>query len=115
MLWNDRIVAILLAVILGCGMRVAAAAQVCPVWQHQPLRYVDIFDGTPDELATLVPDQAQERSGYWQLGYVYKAGRFVTIRCKYADGKQIDVKLSKEVGRCDYKIDTQKTLKLHCK
>jgi hypothetical protein len=76
---------------------------------------VDVFDGTPEELASLVPDMAQARSGYWQLGYVYDAGRFVTIRCKYADGKALDVKLPDKVNRCDYRINAQKTLALHCK
>jgi hypothetical protein len=79
------------------------------------LRFVDVFDGTPEERATLVPDRAKERSGYWQLGYVYDAGRFVTIRCKYADGKTEDVKLEKKVKRCDYKIDSKKSLKVFCK
>lgn len=41
--------------------------------------------------------------------------RFVTIRCKYADGKTLDVKLSKRVDRCDYQIDVDKTLVLRCK
>jgi len=66
-------------------------------------------------MATLVPDSAEEFSGYWQLGYVYDAGRFVTIRCKYADKKAIDLSLSKRVDRCDYSIDAQRTLSLRCK
>ena len=82
---------------------------------EQPLRFLDVFDGSPEELATLIPDRAQEPSGYWQLGYIYDAGRIVTIRCKYADGKTFDVKLSNRVNRCDYEIDAQKTLSLYCR
>lgn len=92
----------------------AASAQVCPSRPSHPVRFVDVFDGDPLAQATLVPDKAQARSGYWELGYVYDAGRFVTIRCKYADGKALDVKLRREVGRCDYKIDAKKTLVLRC-
>jgi hypothetical protein len=115
MLWSDRTVAILLAALLSCGIKIAPAAQVCPVRQNEPLHYVDVFDGSPEDLATLVPDRAHEHSGYWELGYVYKAGRFVTVRCKYADAKQVDVKLSKKINRCNYKIDAQKTLSLYCR
>jgi hypothetical protein len=115
MSWNSKIAALLLATLSGCAIRPTAAAEVCPSRSNQALRFVDVFDGSPKEMATLVPDRAEEFSGYWQLGYVYDAGRFVTIRCKYADNKAIDVKLSKRVDRCDYKIDARKTLALLCK
>jgi hypothetical protein len=65
--------------------------------------------------ARLIPDTAEERSGYWEISYIYDAGRIVTVRCKYADKKTIDIKLSQRVNRCDYKIDAQKTLILRCK
>jgi hypothetical protein len=93
----------------------AVSAEVCPSRSGQPLRFVDVFDGTPEELATLVPDKALARSGYWELGYVYDSGRFVTIRCKYRDGKASDVKLARKVARCDYRINARKTLALRCK
>ena len=111
----NKIAVVLLAAISTCCAHAAPAPQVCPVRLDHPLRFVDVFDGSPQELATLVPDQAQEHSGYWQLGYIYKAGRFVTIRCKYDDGKELDVKLSNKVDRCDYKIDAKKRLQLSCK
>ena len=115
MSWNKKIVALLLASLSGCSIHPVVGAEVCPSRHEQALRFVDVFDGSPDELATLIPDTAKERSGYWQLGYIYDAGRFVTIRCKYADGQALDVKLSNRVYRCDYKIDSRKTLKLYCK
>jgi len=88
---------------------------VCPLRGEQALQFVDIFDGPPTELATVVPDKQGERSGHWRLGYVYDARRSVTIRCKYADGKAIDVPIASRIDRCDYKIDRRKTLSLACK
>ena len=67
-----------------------------------------------DQLATLVPDQARRSSGFWRLGYIYDAGRFVTIRCKYADRVVSDVKLAARVQQCAYKIDAHKSLTLNC-
>ena len=93
----------------------ALAAEACPAREGQPLRYVDVFDGSPEEMATLVPDRAAKTSGYWQLGYVYADGRFVTLRCKYADGQARDVKLTNKIARCDYRIDARKTLSLTCR
>ena len=92
-----------------------SAQEVCPAQHKQALRSVDVFDGPPEEEATLVPDVNQKHSGYWLLGYVYDANRIVTIRCKYANGKTIDVKLSQKIDRCDYKINPQKVLNLSCK
>lgn len=115
MWWTNRLLPLLFASCVSGTASAAAALEVCPDRHEQPLRFVYVFDGTPEELATLVPDRAKERSGRWQLDYVYDAGRFVTIRCKYADGKTEDVKLEKKVKRCDYKIDSKKTLKVLCK
>ena len=115
MLWNSKIVVLLLAALSACSIYPAGAEGVCPTRDGQPLRFVDVFDGAPQELATLMPDQAKDRSGFWELGYVYEAGRFVTLRCKYADGKALEVKLAHKVSRCDYTIDERKSLKLHCK
>ncbi|MGH8083505.1 MAG: STY0301 family protein [Lysobacter sp.] len=105
---------LLLAALLACPIVPAAAAEVCAQRPEHPLRLIDVFDGTPQEMATLVPDGARKSSGYWELGYIYEAGRVVTIRCKYADGKESDVTLSKKVQRCRYKIDAKQTLSLDC-
>lgn len=92
----------------------AFAREVCPKDASSALRYVDLFDGPPEDLAQLIPDVANPHSGYWQLAYIYKAGRFATVRCKYADGHSVDLKLPK-VRRCNYRIDAQETLKLDCR
>jgi hypothetical protein len=92
-----------------------AAADICPYRDGQPLHNVDVFDGPPEEMATLVPDKDQKRSGYWLLAGVYDGGRFVTIRCKYADGQASDVKILNKVTKCDYKTDAKKALTISCK
>jgi hypothetical protein len=99
----------------GCREQPSGLADVCPARAQTVLRSVDVFDGPPESLATLVPDAQGEQQGHWQLGYVYDANRFVTVRCKYADGQTTDVKLDKRVDRCDYTIDAQKTLTVKCK
>lgn len=106
---------VLLVGLCGCSAMVTRAADVCPAHGKSPLRSVDVFDGSPAELASLVPDEAHERSGYWELGYVYDAGRFVSVRCRYADGSSVEEKLVRKVARCDYTVDAQKTLSLQCR
>jgi hypothetical protein len=115
MLWNRKIAALVIASLQGCWFNPAIAAEVCPTRNGHPLRFVDVFDGLPEEQANLIADAAGERSGYWQLNYIYDAGRFVTVRCKYVDGQTLDVKLSTKVYKCGYKVDSKKTLKLYCK
>lgn len=113
-LWLNK-TAILLTFISTWSICPAFAGPVCPLRDRQPLRFVDVFDGPPEQMAILVPDKAGERSGYWSLDYVYDAGRVVVVRCKYADKQTSDIKLSNRVHRCDYKIDAKKTLTIDCK
>lgn len=116
MSWNRKFGVLLLVALLGCSIQQSTiAAAACPARPDHPLRFVDVFDGSPSDMATLVPDQAVGSSGYWRLGYIYDAGRFVTIRCKYTDGRVSDTKLASKIDRCDYTIDSKKALKLDCK
>ncbi len=112
---TSRAIALLLVLLSGSPIHPALATEACPLRAGQPLRFVDVFDGPAEQLATLVPDRAGKRSGYWRLDYVYDAGRLVVIRCKYADKSTLDVTLSNRVHRCDYKIDAKKTLRVSCK
>ncbi|MXV10673.1 hypothetical protein DYQ93_06410 [Xanthomonas sp. LMG 8992] len=107
-------IAALLLCLLGCSS-VRAAPSVCPMRQNQPLRYIDAFDGEPQDLATLEPDVAKERYGHWVLGHIYDEGRFVTLRCKYADKQTHDVTLTKRVEQCSYSINTKNVLRVTCK
>ncbi|MDR2214746.1 MAG: hypothetical protein LBE59_02770 [Nevskiaceae bacterium] len=115
MLWNKRIAVLLLGAFASCPITSALAAEVCPSKSGTFLRFLDVFDGSPEELATLIPEEVTEQTGYWKLGYVYDAGRFVTIRCEYADKQVLDVKLSKRIEQCDYTIDSQSKIHLDCK
>jgi len=115
MSWSRHAFVALIASVVCGQISALAAGPVCPARHSQPLRFVDVFDGPPEELATLVPDAAKNRSGYWELGYVYDANRIVTIRCRYADGNTVDIKLTEKIERCSYKIDAKKTLRLRCK
>lgn len=114
-MWLNRGVAIFFAVsAFGCSAAKPTTADVCPLQANSYLQYVDVFDGSPEEMAILMPDQAHDAHGYWSLGYVYDAKRTVTVRCKYANGKAVDVTLEEKVQRCDYKINAQKVLSVSC-
>jgi len=115
MWWNSKIPLLLLASLAGFALHPAVAAEVCPSRPQHVLRFVDVFDGTHEDQATLMPDKPDKRSGYWRLGYVYDAGRIVTIRCKYDDGQKLDIQLKNRVTRCDYRRDAKDALKLYCK
>lgn len=114
-MWLNRGMAVFFVVsALGCSVAKTTSTNVCPAQSNSYLQFVDMFDGSPEEMAILMPDQALDTHGYWSLGYVYDAKRTVTVRCKYANGKTHDVTLEKKVQRCDYKINAQKTLSLTC-
>nr|WP_234385151.1 STY0301 family protein [Paracidovorax avenae] len=110
----SRQIAALLLCLFGWSS-VLAAPSVCPIRQNQPLRYIDVFDGEPSDLATLEPDVAKERYGHWVLGYIYDEGRFATLRCKYADKQTHDVQLAKRVEQCSYSINAKNVLQITCK
>jgi hypothetical protein len=115
MSWNKRICSLLLAALSCCFLQPAVSAEICPLRPQHSLRFVDVFDGPAKEMATLVPDVAHERSGHWELAYIYDAGRFVTIKCKYEDGKELEVTLRDKVNKCEYRIDSKRALSLACK
>lgn len=89
-------------------------AEICPTKPETVLGHVDVFDGSQEEMATLVPDEGDDISGYWQLDYVYAAGRFVTIRCKYKNGETLDKKLLQKINECNYSVDKNQALKINC-
>jgi hypothetical protein len=93
----------------------AATDEVCPSSPKHVLRYIDVFDGEPSDRATLEPDLAKRTHGYWRLAYIYKEGRFVTIRCKYSDKQTLDIKLTKRVNQCDYRVNSKKALEVSCR
>jgi len=92
-----------MSIAAGCA-GATTAADVCPARPGYALRYVDVFDGDPDERANLVPEETTETQGHWELGYIYDQGRAVTVRCKYTDTNTHDIRLSKRVSRCSYSV-----------
>jgi hypothetical protein len=88
--------------------------EVCPARPGHSVRRMTVFDGPPEELASLVPDRALAHWGYWTLGDVYDAGRFVSVRCEYDDGRSEDVKLTNRVSRCEYQADEAGAFEVHC-
>ena len=115
MSWSKFSVLFLVLLISGCSSAHTVRNEACPIRDRAQLKFVDMFDGTPEELVILMPDVAYETSGKWSLDYVYDAKRFVTVRCKYTDGESIDVKISERIKSCNYKINTQRNLALSCK
>lgn len=114
MLLSRGALALFACAVTGCAAQSADTASVCPT-RSVPAKFVDVFDGAPSELATLIPDVDGENTGHWLLGYVYDAGRVVTVRCKYADRVAVDVPLRERVTRCDYKTSASKELVLTCR
>jgi hypothetical protein len=86
----------------------------CPVLAGEELQLVDVFDGSPAEQAYLVPDSTNDEGGVWRLGYVFDAGRFVTVRCKYTHGHAIDLTIATRVARCQYTSQGAAGLKMVC-
>ncbi len=112
---NKEYVFAFLAGVLTIGKANSTTTEVCPVRPGHPLKYGGPFDGTPEENASLVPDKAGKRFGYWELAYVYDAGRFVTFQCEYPDGKIINVRLEHRIRRCEYTVSKSLVLKIVCK
>lgn len=106
---------ILLIGILASGFVFAHgnADEICPKRQNEKLQQIYIFDGKPEELFSLAPDD--ETNDIYTLGGIYKEGRTVTIRCQYDTGFIVDVELKNEVHQCKYSENKSGVPKLICK
>lgn len=93
----------------------AFSAETCPRREASFPTSVVVFDGTPEELASLVPEESGKRSGYWILDYVYDQKRSVTVLCKYADGYIERVDLTQRVSKCNYQINKKNQFSVQCK
>ncbi|MFZ6735725.1 STY0301 family protein [Undibacterium sp. Ji42W] len=93
----------------------AFSAETCPRRGASFPLSVTVFDGTPEELASLVPEERGKRSGYWILGTVYDQNRSVTVLCKYADGHVERVELKQRVSKCNYQINEKNQFSIQCK
>lgn len=86
---------------------------VCPKRPKEKLQQIYIFDGKPEELVSLAPDD--ETNDIYTLGAIYKEGRTVTVRCQYDTGFILDVELKNEVHTCKGSENKSGVPKLICK
>ena len=100
--------------LVSCGVAQEAATSVCPAKQNSFVKSVDVYDGPLADMVILIPDEATETEGYWNLSYVYEAGRTVNIQCKYADKTSVDINLANKITQCRYSFAHDKGLLLHC-
>jgi hypothetical protein len=73
------------ALALAAGAAAAAAPVQCPVVTGQTLVYIDIFDGPPEELADLVPDQHASRASRhaWNTWQLEAGPKGLFVKCGY--------------------------------
>lgn len=115
-MWSIKILIPVCSLVLAsCTFAQGTADNACPAKTGTFVKSVDIFDGPVADMAILMADEAQETQGFWNLGYVYEAGRTVNIRCKYADKSSADINLAKKINQCRYTISPDKSLLLDCK
>lgn len=99
---------------VGCSFAKEEVSSVCPVRPNSSVAAVDVYDGPIADMAILMSDEAKATQGFWNLAYVYEAGRTVNIRCKYADKTSVDINLVKKINQCRYKFMKDKNLILSC-
>ena len=94
--------------ILVCSFLMFATAEaktldLCPVRAQDPIQQIYLFDGAPEELAFLAPDNDTTKRNIYSLKPIYEKGGFVTARCKYQGGFQFDIKLKDPVAKCTFR------------
>ncbi len=114
-MWSIKALLLLISLTLvGCTFAQEGANNVCPARPNSFVESVHVYDGPLAEMAILIPDEAKETRGFWNLAYVYEAGRTVNIRCKYFDNTSVDINLAKKINQCRYNIMKDKSLVLRC-
>jgi hypothetical protein len=78
----------------------AVPTNLCPARQSDIVKYIDVFDGRPNELAYLAPDSQRSGVDTFIVGGIYDSGRSVTVRCKYASGQITDIEIKQKVDMC---------------
>jgi hypothetical protein len=115
-MWSIKALSLLICMTLvGCTYAQEATNNICPARSNSSVETVDVYDGPVADMAILMPDEANETRGLWNLAYVYEAGRTVNIRCKYADKTTMDINLAKKINQCHFNIMKDKSLVLRCK
>ena len=75
--------------ILAAASTTPATATQCPAISGQTLVYIDIFDGPPENLADLVPDEHKTQSGKaWNTWQLEAGADGLFVKCGY--GKKLE-------------------------
>ncbi|WP_425600664.1 STY0301 family protein [Nitrospirillum viridazoti] len=93
----------LLVSLISSGSASATTPSVCPVRGGDLVKYISVYNGKPEDLVNLAPDDETGKNpnqDKFTLDYIYKDGRVATIRCKYASGAITDVELKEPVKQC---------------
>ena len=104
-------------VICAClvGTTRAQDFTVCPARLQDAVKQIYVFDGTPEEVIYLAPDDNTTASSLYSVSSIYDRGRFVTVRCKYKGGSIIDVQLKSRTIRCVFRQDKDNYGNLRCR
>lgn len=113
---SSSIVAHLACGFISCVLSTAQAntkaADICPLLHSNAIEQIYLFDGTPEELAYLAPD---DNGNVYSVKQIYNQGRFVTVRCKYKSGSIIDVELKNRTKQCTFRPDKADYGNLRCR
>jgi hypothetical protein len=108
-MWSIKALSLLISMTLvGCTYAQEAANNICPARSNSSVETVDVYDGPVADMAILMPDEANETRGLWNLAYVYEAGRTV-------NKTTMDINLAKKINQCQFNIMKDKSLVLRCK
>ena len=102
MWWSKPAALLALAAPLLALADATATVSVCPSQSATTLRHVTVFDGPPEELASLVPEPDAQGRDSWPLAYVYQAGRQVWVHCQYKDKTRRVLQLPEPVRHCHF-------------
>lgn len=110
--------------ILAAASAAPPVALECPAIPGQTLVYIDIYDGPPENLADLVPDQYQDKAKKtaWNTWELYQNPERIYVKCGY--GTRLEGPYSRtefimlpetaKTCRADFKIGPKPTdLTLH--
>ena len=111
----DSIVFLLIAILAsGNSFARVDTDDVCPKYSNAKIKSIGIFDGKPEELVALAPDD-EPNEYFTTLGYIYEEGHTITIRCNYDTGFIFDVELKEKVDYCMALENKEEGMNLICK
>ena len=109
---------VLIGILTATGLLSAQEVQCSSYHGGLPLYLVAVFDGPPEQLASLIPDHRHQYD-VWDVGYIFDASRSLYLVCHYGrEGKEqvVTVKAEKKVQRCTFRNGaTNQPGKLICK